>query len=105
MGQTLGGDNRGAEGSSCETILEALQGPIRDNIPLISKDVQFPDGQKALKNSGAMGVGDSIEVDAPPDNKKSSREDEIATEIERLKKKQKKVQMRIKLHCLKEHKV
>ena len=41
-----------------------------------------------------------MEVDALPGDEKSDREDEIAAEIEQLKKEQKKVQMRTELHCL-----
>ena len=66
--------------------------------------MQLLDGQKASENPSAMGARDPIEVDAPPGNEKSSGKDEIAAEIEQLKKKQKKVQMRTKLHCLRKHK-
>ena len=66
--------------------------------------MQLTDGQKAFENPGAMGAGNAIEVNAPPDNEESGRENEIAAKIERLKKEQKKAQMRIELHCLKEHK-
>ena len=104
-GQVLRGDNRSAEGSFCRTIPKALQGPAGSDVPPVGKGVQLLDGQKAPKNSGAMGVEDLIEVDAPPDNEKSGEKDEIAIEIERLKKEQKKAQMRTKLHCLKKHKV
>ena len=55
--------------------------------------MRLPSGQKTPKNPGTMGVGDPIEVDAPPGNEESSEEDEnkIAAEIEQLKKEQKKV--------------
>ena len=64
----------------------------------------FPGGQDAPENLGAIGAGDLIEIDAPLDNEESSGEDEIAAKIERLKKEQKKAQMRTELHCLREHK-
>ena len=51
-----------------------------------------------------MSAKDSIEIDAPLDNKKSSGKNEIATKIEWLKKKLKKAQMRTKLRHLREHK-
>ena len=51
-----------------------------------------------------MGAGDPIEIDTPLGNKKSGRKDEVAAGIERLKKEQKKAQMRFKLYCLREHK-
>ena len=66
--------------------------------------MRLPGDQKAPENPGAMGAENSMEVDALPGNEESGREDEIAAEIERLKKEQKKVQMRTELHCLREHK-
>ena len=39
-----------------------------------------------------------------PGNKKSGKEDEIAAEIEQLKKEQKKAEIKTKLCCLREHK-
>ena len=68
--------------------------------------MRLPSGQEVLKNPGALGARDSIEIDAPPDNKRSSGEDEneIAVEIEWLKKEQKKIQRKIELRRLREHK-
>ena len=89
--QVLRDDNKSAKGSSCRTILEAPQGSARDDTLPIGEGVQLLGGQEAPKNPGAMGAGDLMEVNALPDNEKSSREDEIATEIEQLKKEQKKL--------------
>ena len=50
-----------------------------------------------------MGAGDSMEVDALSGNEQSGGEDKIAAEIERLKKEQKKVQIKTKLRHLREH--
>ena len=50
-----------------------------------------------------MGIKNSIEIDALPDNERSGRKEKIVTEIEQLKKEQKKVQMRFKLHHLRKH--
>ena len=66
--------------------------------------MQLLDGQKALKNPGATGAKDLMEVDTLPGNEEFGREDEIVAKIERLKKEQKKAQMKTKLHCLREHK-
>ena len=104
LSQALGGDNGTAESSSHGTVPEAPQEPARGDTLSVGKGVQLPDGQQASKNPGAIGVRDPMEVDAPPGNEKFGREDEIATEIERLKKEQKKVQMRTKLRHLKKHK-
>ena len=103
-GQALGGDNKNAEGSSRGTISEALQGPAGSDAPPVSKGMQFSGSQEALKNPDAMDARDSMEVDAPPGNKKSGKEDEIAAKIEQLKKEQKKAQMRTKLRHLRENK-
>ena len=97
-GQASGGDNGSAEDSSRGTIPEAPQGPAGGDASPEGEGVQLPGGQEAPKNPGAMGVGDSIEVDAPPDNEGSGREEEIATEIERLKREQKKAQMKSEPH-------
>ena len=98
------GDNKNAESNSCGTILEALQGLAKGDAPLIGKSVQLLDSQKALKNLNAMGAGDLMKINAPPDNEESDRKNEIAAEIERLKKEQKKAQIKIELYCLREHK-
>ena len=89
-GQALGGDNKSAEGSFHSTILKALQKPAGGDALPVGKGVRLLGGQKASKNPSAMGARDSIEVDAPPSNEKSSGKDEIAAKIERLKKEQKK---------------
>ena len=104
--QALRGNNGSVEDSSCGTISEAPQRLTRGDALPISDGVWLPGDQKALKNPGAMGIRDPMKVDALPDNEKSGRknENEIAAEIERLKKEQKKVQMRTKLHCLRKHK-
>ena len=72
----------------------------------VGEGVQFLGGQEAPENPGTMGAGDPMEINVPLGNEKSGKEDknEIAAEIERLKKEQKKVQMRTKLHRLREHK-
>ena len=100
------GDNGSAEGSSRGTIPEALQKPAKGDVPPVNKGMQLPGGQEAPKNPIAIGAKDPIKVNTPLGNEKSGRKDEneIAAEIERLKKEQKKVQMRTKLHCLREHK-
>ena len=91
--QALGDDNGSAKSSSRKTIPEAPQRPARDNVLPVGKDVRLLDGQEAFKNPGAMGIGDSMEVDALPGNEESGREDEneIAAEIKQLKKEQKKI--------------
>ena len=106
LGQASGGDNRTAESSSCGTVPEVPQELARGDAPSVDVSVQLPSGQEALENPGAMGAGDPIKVDAPPGNEESGREDEdeIAAKIERLKKEQKKAQMRTKLRRLREHK-
>ena len=104
LGQASGGDNGTAESSSRGTVLEAPQEPAGGDAPPVGKGVQLPGGQKAPENPGAMGAGDPMEVDAPPGGEESGGEDEIAAEIERLKKEQKKVQMRTELRRLREHK-
>ena len=82
LGQVLGGDNESAENSFRRTIPKAPQGPARDNFPPVDKGVQLLGGQKTPKNPGAMGTGNPIEVDIPPDNKGSSKEEKIVAEIE-----------------------
>ena len=84
--QALKGDNKSAEGSSRKTIPKTSQKPARGDAPLVSKGMQLLGGQEAPKNPGAIGTGDLIEINAPPGNKKSGRKDEIAAEIELLKK-------------------
>ena len=86
----LEGDNGSAENSSCGTILKALQKPAGGNVLPVGKGVQLPSGQQAFENPGAMGAKNPMEVDTLSGNKKSARKDEIAAEIERLKKEQKK---------------
>ena len=100
----MGDNNRTAENSSHGTVPKAPQEPVRDDTPLVGKGVQLLGGQEAPENLGTMGAGDSMEVDVPSGGEESGGEDEIAAEIERLKKEQKKVQMRTKLRCLREHK-
>ena len=104
LGQASKSDNKSAEGSSYGTILEASQGPAVGNTPSVGESVRLPGGQETLKNPGAMSARDSMEIDAPPDNKKSGGENEITAKIERLKKEQKKAQIRNKLRHLREHK-
>ena len=104
LGQASGGDNGTAESSSRGTVPEAPREPAGGDAPPVGEGVRLPGGQEAPENPGAMGAGDPMEVDAPPGGEESGGEDEIAAEIERLKKKQKKVQMRTKLRRLREHK-
>ena len=104
LGQVLKGDNGSAEGSSRRTISKVLQRPTGGNALPVSEGMQLPDCQEALKNSSAMSTKGPIKVDASLGNKESGGEDEIAAEIEWLKKEQKKTQMRTKLRCLREHK-
>ena len=104
LGQASGGDNGTAESSSRGTVPEAPREPAGGDAPPVGEGVRLPGGQKAPKNPGAMDAGDLIEVDAPLGNEESSGKDEIAAEIEWLKKEQKKVQMRTKLRRLREHK-
>ena len=106
MGQALEGDNGIAKSSFRKMVPEALQKSARDDALPVDKSVQLPSGQKTPKNPSAIGARDPIEVDAPPGNEKSGGEDEneIAAEIEWLKKKQKKAQMRTELRRLREYK-
>ena len=64
--------------------------------------MQLPSGQKISENPDAMDTEDLMEVDTLPSNEESGGEDEIAAEIERLKK-QKKAQIKSELYYLKEH--
>ena len=50
-----------------------------------------------------MGTRDLMKIDTPPSNEKFGGEDEIAAEIERLKKEQEKAQIKTKLHHLRKH--
>ena len=102
--QALEGDIGSAGNSSSRIIPEAPQEPTKDDAPSVGKDVQLSGSQECPKNPGTMSAGDLMEVDAPPGNKESDGKDEIAAEIEQLKKEQKKIQMRTELHCLREHK-
>ena len=106
LGQASRGDNETAESSSRKTVPETPQEPARGDALLVSESVQLPGGQEAPKNPNAIGIEDPMEVDAPPGNEESGGEyeNEIAAEIERLKKEQKKIQMKTKLHCLRKHK-
>ena len=106
LGQASGGDNGSTKSSSCGTIPDTWQRFAEGDAPPVGKGVQLLGGQEAFKNPSAIDAEDPIEVDTPSGNEKSGGEDEneIATEIERLKKEQKKVQMRTKLRCLKKHK-
>ena len=63
------------------------QKPIESNILPQSKGVQLLGGQKVPENFDAIGIRDSMKINTPLGNKKSGREDEIATKIEQLKKK------------------
>ena len=87
-GQALGDDNGSAKSSSRETISEAPQGPARGDAPLVGEGVRLPSDQEASENPGAMGARNPMEVDTLPGNEESGRENEneIAAEIERLKK-------------------
>ena len=103
LGQALEGDNKSAEDNSCKTILEAPHRLTRGDIPPVEENMWFLGSQKVPKNFGAIGAKDTMEVNASLGNKKSGGEDEIAAEIEQLKKEQKRAQIKIKLHCLREH--
>ena len=76
------GDNKSAESSSRKIILKVLQRLAGGDVPPESKNVQLSSGQKNLKNSDAMGTKNLMKVDTPLNNKNSSREEQIAAEIE-----------------------
>ena len=103
IGQTSKDDKKSIKSSSHGTISEASQRPAKNDILPENKNVQLPSGQETFKNSGTMSAENSIEINVLLSNKKSGGQEKIATEIEWLKKEQKKAQIKSKLYYLKEH--